>query len=94
MLLRSLVEFVVVMLLARAFWRLVGRAVQGLMGSVGPERRQPPSSGPPATGVHMERDPVCGTFVVPDSALSIADGRSRVYFCSPDCRDRYRARTA
>lgn len=95
MLLRSLVEFVFVMLLARAFWRLVGRAVQGLASSVSPEaRRAPAAPAPPAQGVHMERDPVCGTFVVPDSALSIADGRSRVYFCSPDCRDRYRARTA
>ena len=42
----------------------------------------------------MVRDPVCGTFVVPDGALTIADGRARVYFCSEKCRDQYRARSA
>ena len=42
----------------------------------------------------MARDPVCGTFVIPDAAVSIADGRQRIYFCSTKCRDQYRARTA
>ena len=45
-------------------------------------------------GVQMARDPVCGTFVVPDHAVSLADGRQRMYFCSTACRDKYRARTA
>ena len=35
----------------------------------------------------MVRDPVCGTFVLPDHALTIVDGRSRVFFCSGACRD-------
>jgi YHS domain-containing protein len=48
----------------------------------------------PTRGVQMVRDPVCGTFVLPDHAVSIADGRGRVYFCSARCRDAYRARTA
>jgi YHS domain-containing protein len=42
----------------------------------------------------MVRDPVCGTFVLPDRALAISDARQRVYFCSEACRDTYRARTA
>jgi YHS domain-containing protein len=37
----------------------------------------------------MVRDPICGTFVLPDRARSIADGGSRVYFCSDACRDKY-----
>jgi YHS domain-containing protein len=43
----------------------------------------------------MARDPVCGTFVLPERALTLVDGRSRVFFCSDVCRDKYRAgRTA
>jgi YHS domain-containing protein len=42
----------------------------------------------------MVRDPVCGTFVLPASAVTLADGRARIYFCSETCRDKYRARTA
>lgn len=48
----------------------------------------------PQRGVQMARDPVCGTFVVPDHALSIAIRHDRVYFCSAACRDKYRAKTA
>jgi YHS domain-containing protein len=41
----------------------------------------------------MVRDPVCGTFVLPDQAFTIVDGRSRVFFCSGACRDKYRPST-
>jgi YHS domain-containing protein len=40
------------------------------------------------------RDPVCGTFILPGQAVTLADGSRRVYFCSTNCRDKYRARTA
>ena len=42
----------------------------------------------------MARDPVCGTFVLPDRAVTLVDGRARLFFCSEACRDKYRARTA
>jgi YHS domain-containing protein len=42
----------------------------------------------------MQRDPVCGTFVVPRDALTLANGKDRVYFCSTACRDAYRAKIA
>jgi YHS domain-containing protein len=71
---------------ARAFWRLVDGIVAGVRGDS--------TKGTPVKGVQMARDPVCGTFVIPDHALSIVDGRQRVYFCSARCRDQYRARTA
>ena len=38
--------------------------------------------------VKLVRDPVCGTYVSPDSALS--DGRN--FFCSEKCRDEFRRR--
>jgi len=46
----------------------------------------------PARGVQMVRDPVCGTFVVPDRAVALSVGREHIYFCSVSCRDKYRAR--
>jgi YHS domain-containing protein len=42
----------------------------------------------------MVRDPICGTFVLPERALSLDVGRQQHYFCSAACRDKYRARTA
>jgi hypothetical protein len=71
---------------ARAFWRIVDGFVEGVSGrsrTQAPRRR-----------VQMARDPVCGTFLVPDGAISLVDGRTRLFFCSDACRDTYRARTA
>jgi YHS domain-containing protein len=79
---------VLAIFVARAFWRLVDGIVDGVKGA--PRG----GGGVPARGVAMVRDPVCGTFVLPDDALTITDGRGRVFFCSTACRDKYRARTA
>jgi YHS domain-containing protein len=83
----------------RAIWKLLQGVMAGLSGDSGPARsgraaQQRPSAAPPAQGVQMARDPICGTYVVPDSALSIRDGRQPVYFCSEACRSKYRAKSA
>ena len=44
----------------------------------------------PSQGVHMVRDPVCGTFVLPERAVTLLQGRTRLHFCSEACRDKYR----
>jgi YHS domain-containing protein len=85
--LRLALLLVLVAVVAHAFWRLVDGIVEGLTG-------RSPRSQPPARRVSMERDPVCGTFVVPDHAVRLADGSRVLYFCSARCRDAYRARTA
>jgi YHS domain-containing protein len=75
---------------ARAFWRMVDGVIEGLSG------RAPGGgnvSNVQGRGVQMARDPVCGTYVVPDRAVTITDGRRQIFFCSTLCRDKYR-RTA
>jgi YHS domain-containing protein len=84
--LRLLLLLVLIVLLARGFWRMVDGVVEGLTGRG--------STGVPGRGVQMVRDPVCGTFVLPERALTLSDGRQRIFFCSATCRDKYRARTA
>jgi hypothetical protein len=85
--LRAVLEFVFILLAARAFWRLLGGIVQGVTN-------QPREVRPPERPVPMVRDPVCGIFVLPDHAVTISDRRQRVHFCSIACRDKYRSRTA
>lgn len=86
---RALLIMLLTLVIARAFWRLLEGFIEGLSGSGGSS-----AGGAPERGVHMVRDPVCGTFVVPERALRLADGSRSVFFCSAGCRDRYRARTA
>ena len=86
MLVRAALFVILAFFVARALWRLLDGIIEGASGS----RR----GGVPDRGVQMVRDPVCGTFVVPDRAVTLVDGRHRIYFCSDACRDKYRARTA
>jgi YHS domain-containing protein len=83
--LRLLLLFLLAIFVVRALWKLAGGIADGLMGAGG--RRAP-------RAVQMVRDPVCGTFVVPDRSVALVERDGAVYFCSSTCRDRYRARTA
>jgi len=39
----------------------------------------------------LQQDPVCGTYVAVDTSLKrVVNGRV-VHFCSPECRDKYKA---
>ncbi len=82
--LRLALLLVLVGFLAHAFWKLVDGVVEGISGT----------GQSPARRIAMVRDPVCGTFVVPDRAVTLAEGRHMVHFCSTRCRDAYRSRTA
>ena len=76
--------------IARTFWRVVDGFLAGLSGRPGGAS----TARHPVRSAQMVRDPVCGTFVLPGQAVTLADGSRRVYFCSTTCRDKYRARTA
>jgi YHS domain-containing protein len=75
---------ILALVVARAFWRLVDGIIAGLSGQSAAANRE-------IRGVQMARDPVCGTYVVPDRAVAVHDGRQQVFFCSTVCRDKYRA---
>ena len=86
---RFILLFILLLILARIFWRVIDGVIEGITG----QPRRGPGRGP-SPSVPMVRDPVCGTFVLPDRAVTLVDGRQQVYFCSDRCRDKYRARTA
>jgi YHS domain-containing protein len=82
--LRAFLLFLLVLFLFRALWRLVYGIVQGA-STTGAGQRGP--ANPPA--VKMERDPICGTYVIPGKALELARGGERLYFCSERCRNEW-----
>lgn len=86
-----MLRFVLLTLLLIVIVR-VSRSVAGgvFLGAAGRQRR----SRPPQRGVRMVRDPVCGTYVIPQHALSLTDGGTPLFFCSAGCRDKYQSRTA
>ena len=82
--LRLLLILGLLIFLGRAFWQLVDGIVEGATGRA-------PRGGTRAHGIAMARDPVCGTFVVPERAIAVSIGGQQLYFCSTACRDRYQA---
>jgi YHS domain-containing protein len=88
MALLDLLLLVLAMVMARAISRVFGGVREGLSGRASRSE----GGNVPARGVQMVRDPVCGTYVIPDRAVTLSDGSGRVFFCSANCRDKYRAR--
>jgi YHS domain-containing protein len=86
--LRIVLLFILAMLVARAFWRLVAGIILG--ATTPPEPSHRVRRRPPERGVQMVRDPVCGTFLPPASALMLTERSGAVhYFCSETCRGRF-----
>lgn len=42
-------------------------------------------------GGELRKDPVCGTYVSADTSVTKRINGQTVHFCSPACRDKYRA---
>jgi len=84
--LRALLLFLFFLFVARAVWRLVEGVARGAMGE-GTPRAQPGRRGPAApAAVKMTQCPVCGTYVVPDKAVTGVSQGKVVHFCSDACR--------
>lgn len=82
---RYLLLAVLVLLIARAFWRVM----DGIMDAAGGTTR----SRAKASAVKLVRDPVCGTFVPAGSSLSLTAGGATNYFCSEQCRSEFQRST-
>jgi YHS domain-containing protein len=85
---RLILILILIIFIARTFWRVIDGVLDGMRTGAPPRRR---ASRP---GIQMARDPVCGTFVIPERAVTLDDGTRQVHFCSTACRDAFRARTA
>ena len=81
---RTFLLFLLLLFVARAIFRLLGGVVQGA-STTGRADRGPAS--PPVT--RMVQDPVCGTYVVPSKAITLARGGATTFFCSEACRQKY-----
>lgn len=81
---RFILLTILLILIARAFWRII----DGIMEAAGPGGGR----GRSRTAVKLVRDPVCGTYVAPGTALSLTSGGRTQYFCSEKCRAEFQSR--
>ncbi len=73
-----IIRFLVVMVLLRMAWKFLAGLVEGVS-------TQTPAP-PPVKGISLVRDPVCGTHLDRNRALTLRRKGETYYFCSTDCR--------
>jgi YHS domain-containing protein len=80
--LRALLGLILFLIILRAIMRLLHGIAEGIAP---PGQKQPPA-------VALQRDPVCGTYVVPSRALTAGTGSAMRFFCSERCREAWSRR--
>ena len=83
--------FLVEFLLPIILFLLLRNLLRGFF-SAAPPRRVPrqPQQPPVSQGGELKKDPVCGTYVSTATALQDRIKGETVYFCSQECRQKYR----
>ncbi len=92
-----LLRLLFLFILIRALMLLVGGLVRGLMNAaqVPPDEdagRRP--GGVARSSGTLVQDPVCGTYVLQDRALTMKTSEGTAFFCSERCRSAYDAQAA
>ena len=73
---------------------VVGVILKGFSELVSPSQQRrattaaPGSAATPLTG-ELKKDPVCGTYTAAATSIKQTFGKETLYFCSPQCRDKY-----
>ena len=75
---RFLLIAVLLLLIAWAFWKVIGGIMEAFGGPVKPRLQ-----------VKAARDPVCGTWVATRNSLALRAGDTTYYFCSDTCRSKF-----
>jgi YHS domain-containing protein len=89
---RVVVTLLISILLISLLRVIIGVVMKGVAELFQPSN--PSTSGPkPPTvaGGELKRDPVCGTYVSMDASVRKTVKGQEVFFCSPACRDKYKA---
>lgn len=83
-----LLRLVLLLIVLRLVWRFVAGLIDGIAGSA--KARGPVGAGPGP--VPLVKDPVCGTYVVRDKALTASAEGHTIWFCSERCREQWLAK--
>lgn len=79
---RLIIWAILAVIIIRLLWKFTRAVLEG--AGMLQSGTQPPA-------VKLVRDPVCGVFVVPTSALTAGSGANTRYFCSEKCRKQWTA---
>jgi hypothetical protein len=82
-----LIVGVIILSLLRSVLEFVGKAFTSASSPDPADPRRP--AGQTSQPQTLKKDPVCGTFVSPATAMQKSKGGETYYFCSAECRDKF-----
>ena len=91
---RAILYLIVSILVISVLRSIVGVILKGFgdlfsaSAPAGAARNRPP--GVPSGG-ELKKDPVCGTFIAASTAIQKRVSGETYYFCSAECRDKFKA---
>ena len=74
-----ILRIILILIIVRILWRMI----------MGPFRRPRHERNGGKKAVPLVRDPVCGTYLLPDRAVKTGSGDDTLYFCSEACRAKH-----
>ena len=93
-----LLRLLLLFLLVRALMLVVGGLFRGLMNAAqvpaDEDTPRPRAGGVARSNGTLVQDPVCGTYVLQDRALTMKTTGGTAFFCSERCRSAYDAQAA
>lgn len=91
MILRLILESLIAVLLISALRSVIGIFAKAFFTSA-TRPNEPQAARRPSvpSGGELKKDPVCGTYISTATALQKKSGGEIYYFCSPQCRDKFR----
>ncbi len=90
------IAFTLVMSVLRSILGIIAKAFSGQASPfsvrTGASPGAPSSSGASSapSGGELKKDPVCGTFISTATAFQKYSGGQTYYFCSTECRDKFK----
>jgi len=78
-----------VFLILRSVLKTIAKTFGQVMHA--PDPPEPRRAADFPSGGELKKDPVCGTYVSQNAAITKKFGGELVHFCSVECRDKYRA---
>ena len=86
-----LIAFIVIVGVARSVLGIIAKGFSDIFGAASSGQSAPgPRAAPPPKAEALKKDPVCGTFIAPSTAVQKVVGGQTYYFCSAECRDKFR----
>lgn len=84
---KAILYLIATVLIVSVLRSVIGVILKGFSAQFKPAK---PASTVPVGG-ELKKDPVCGTFISTATSIQKKVGEKMYYFCSVECRDKFRA---